>query len=157
MMSLVRRRPQRRPGKEIRARSREAGFTLVEILVVVAIIALLMSLAGPRVVNYLSDSKLKTARIQIQSLSAALDLYHLDNGRYPSSSDGLGALVQKPAGASGWNGPYLKGAAVPKDPWGRAYVYRSPGEHGPFDILSLGPDGREGATETASNITSWQQ
>jgi general secretion pathway protein G len=129
----------------------------VEVLVVLSIIALLMSLVGPRVLNYLSDSRVKTARMQIQGFAAALDLYYLDNGRYPSSSDGLAALVQKPTDTTVWNGPYLKSAAVPNDPWGRAYLYRAPGQHGPFDILSLGPDGRDGATETASNITNWQQ
>jgi general secretion pathway protein G len=140
-----------------RSRRSEAGFTLVEILVVITIIGLIMSLVGPRVLTYLSDSKVKTARIQIQGFSAALDLYYLDNGRYPTSTEGLGALAQKPDGSATWNGPYLNGNLVPKDPWGRPYVYKFPGQHGAYDIVSLGPEGREGDAAIASNVTSGHQ
>ena len=94
-------------------RGGEHGFTLVEMLVVITIIGLIMALVGPRVLNYLSESKVKTARIQIESFSSALDLFYLDNGRYPSSSEGLPALVQRPANSLSWNGPYLKTASVP--------------------------------------------
>jgi general secretion pathway protein G len=139
------------------ARLGEAGFTLVEMLVVIAIIGLIMGLVGPRVLNYLSDSKVKTARIQIQEFSAALDLYSLDNGRYPTANEGLTALTQKPEGATTWNGPYLRGNSVPNDPWGRPYVYKSPGQHGPYDIVSLGSDGREGDPSAATSVTSVQQ
>jgi general secretion pathway protein G len=97
-------------------RGGEHGFTLVEMLVVITIIGLIMALVGPRVLNYLSESKVKTARIQIESFSSALDLFYLDNGRYPSSSEGLPALVQRPANSLSWNGPYLKTASVPADP-----------------------------------------
>jgi general secretion pathway protein G len=133
----------------------EAGFTLVEMLVVITIIGLIMALVGPRVLNYLAESKVKTAKIQIQSIASALDLYYLDAGRYPSSADGLAALVQPTGGNSSWNGPYLKGGIVPLDPWGKAYLYRSPGEHGAYDVVSLGSDGQEGGTGTAADITSW--
>ena len=102
--------------------SGSAGFTLIEMLVVLVIIGLIMGLVGPRVLNYLTESKVKGAKIQIQSLASALDLYFLDIGQYPSGSDGLTALVQRPGNVSGWNGPYLKSNAVPIDPWGRAYV-----------------------------------
>ena len=129
----------------------QAGFSLVEMLVVLAIVGLLVGLVGPRVLGYLADSKVKTARIQIDSTAAALDLFYLDNSRYPSTSEGLNALVQKPGSASTWNGPYLKGGQVPKDPWGNSYLYRSPGQHGTYDLYSLGPDGREGV----NNVTNW--
>ena len=132
----------------------QAGFTLVEMLVVITIIGLIMGLVGPRVLSYLSDSKVKTARIQIQGFSAALDLYYLDSGHYPSASEGLAVLVQKPESAGIWNGPYLKASAVPNDPWGRPYVYRAPGQHGAYDIVSLGPDGREDDSITASAPTA---
>ena len=135
----------------------ERGFTLVEILVVITIIGLIMALVGPRVLNYLAESKVKTAKIQIASFDTALDLYFLDTGRYPSSSEGLNALVQRPGSIASWNGPYLKGGTVPNDPWGRAYTYRSPGEHGPYDVVSYGADGQEGGTGTAADITSWQR
>lgn len=138
-------------------RRSEAGFTLVEILVVVAIIGLLMGLVGPRVLNYLSDSKVKTARIQIQGFSAALDLYYLDNGRYPTSAEGLGALTQRPDGAASWNGPYLNGNLVPNDPWGRPYVYKFPGQQRPYEIISLGPEGREGDGSVVAATTSVRQ
>lgn len=138
-------------------RHSEAGFTLVEILVVITITGLIMGLVGPRVLNYLSDSKVKTARIQIQGLSSALDLYYLDNGRYPTSTEGLGALAQKPDGATNWNGPYLNGNLVPKDPWGRPYVYKIPGQGGAYEIVSLGPEGREGDTTIGSNLASGRQ
>lgn len=136
-------------------RAAEAGFTLVEMLVVITIIGLIMALVAPRVLNYLAESKVKAAKIQIESFGSALDLYYLDEGRYPTTSEGLAALVQQPEHSPTWNGPYLKGAAVPNDPWGNGYVYRSPGQHGPYDIVSFGADGHEGGTGTAGDITSW--
>jgi len=120
-------------------------------------IGLIMALVGPRVLNYLSESKVKAAKIQIQSFSSALDLFYLDTGRYPSRAEGLGALVQPAGGAASWNGPYLKGGNVPLDPWGKAYVYRSPGQHGAYDVVSLGSDGQEGGDGTAADITSWSR
>jgi general secretion pathway protein G len=139
------------------ARSTERGFTLIEMLVVLTIIGLIMGLVGPRVIGYLSESKVKTARIQVDAFAAALDLYYLDSGSYPASGDGLGALVKKPDGASSWNGPYLKSNVVPNDPWGRPYVYVFPGQHGVYDLMSLGPEGREGGTGAASTVASWQR
>jgi general secretion pathway protein G len=141
--------------KRQKNRRNERGFTLVEVLVVITIIALMMGLVGPRVLNYLSESKTKAAKIQIESLSASLDLFFIDAGRYPTSSEGLTALTVRPGGAIGWNGPYLRGNSVPNDPWGRPYVYRSPGEHGPFDIISYGADGQEGGSGAGVDITSW--
>jgi general secretion pathway protein G len=137
-------------------RSGEAGFTLVEILVVITIIGLIMAIVGPRVLNYLGESKVKAAKIQIESFSSAIDLYYLDMGRYPAAGDGLAALVQRPGNAQEWNGPYLKGGAVPNDPWGHPYVYRSPVERAPYEIVSYGADGQEGGTGTAADISSIQ-
>jgi general secretion pathway protein G len=140
-----------------RARGGEAGFTLVEMLVVITIIGLIMALVGPRVLNYLAESKVKAARIQVESFSSALDLFYLDNGRYPTTSEGLAALAQRPGSAEAWNGPYVRGGLVPKDPWGHAYVYRSPSEHGAYEIMSYGSDGQEGGTGTAADIESWKR
>jgi general secretion pathway protein G len=136
-------------------RTGQAGFTLIEMLVVITIIGLIMALVGPRVLNYLAQSKVKSATIQIASFGSALDLYDFDIGRYPTSSQGLNALVNRPGNLTSWNGPYLKGGVVPKDPWGHDYIYRAPSEHGPYEIISLGPEGRDVGTETASEITSW--
>jgi general secretion pathway protein G len=144
----------RRPA---RRREGEGGFTLVEMLVVITIIGLIMALVGPRVLNYLSESKVKTARIQIESLSSALDLFYLDNGRYPTSAEGLPALVQRPANSGSWNGPYLKTASVPADPWGRPYIYKSPADHAPYEISSYGPSGEPGGVGAASEIKSTSQ
>ena len=116
-----------------------------------------MGLVGPRVLVYLGESKAKAAKIQIESFGSALDLYYLDNGRYPTSSEGLTALVQRSGNSRTWNGPYLKGSAVPTDPWGQTYVYRSPGEHGTYDVVSYGADGQEGGTGTSADITSWSR
>ena len=138
---------RRQPGKS------QAGFTLVEILVVITIIGLIMALVGPRVLNYLGESKAKAAKIQIESFSSALDLYYLDLGRYPNSSEGLGALTRA-GNAAGWNGPYLRNGLVPNDPWGHPYVYRSPGERAPYEIISLGSDGQEGGSGTAADIAT---
>jgi general secretion pathway protein G len=151
---MIRQR-QQRPRR--RARGGEAGFTLVEILVVITIIGLIMALVGPRVLNYLAESKVKAARIQVESFASSLDLFYLDAGRYPSTSEGLAALAQRPGGVETWNGPYLRTGAVPNDPWGHPYVYRSPGEHGPYDIVSYGADGQQGGTGTAADIESWNR
>jgi general secretion pathway protein G len=134
----------------------ESGFTLVEMLVVIAIIGLVMGLVGPRVLSYLGEAKVKAAKIQIESFSSALDLFFMDVGRYPSASEGLTALVERPADAPVWNGPYLKNASVPTDPWGHIYLYRVPGEKGPYQIVSLGSDGQEGGTGTAADIGNGQ-
>ena len=132
----------------------KAGFTLVEMLVVLTIIALILGLVGPRVLNYLGESRTKAAKLQIESFGSALDLFYLDAGRYPTASEGLNALVQRPTGAEIWNGPYVKGGKVPSDPWGHPYQYRSPVESAPYEIVSYGSDGREGGEGTAADISN---
>jgi general secretion pathway protein G len=133
-----------------RAHRRRAGFTLVEMLVVLAIIGMVVGLVGPRVLNYLSESKVKTAQIQMENIASALDLFYLDAGRYPTSEEGLSALVRRPASVTAWSGPYLKSATAPKDPWGHDYIYRAPGQNGPYDVGSLGPDGKDGGAAALS-------
>ncbi|HWT30842.1 MAG TPA: type II secretion system major pseudopilin GspG [Propylenella sp.] len=133
---------------------RQAGFTLVELLVVLVILSLIMGLVGPRVLSYLSDSRVKAAKLQIDSLSAALDLFYLDTGRYPSKSEGLDVLIERKPSLEHWNGPYLQQNALPLDPWGNPYEYRIPGEKTAYEIVSLGADGREGGTDDASDITN---
>src|ERR1700727_1064591 len=151
--SLVRHAKRERSGEMYRRQTDQQGFTLVEMLVVITIIGLIMGLIGPRVLNYLSESKVKAAKIQLQSFGGALDLFYLDAGRFPSTSEGLAALVRPAPGVSAWNGPYLKGGHVPNDPWSHGYVYRSPGEHGPYDIVSYGADGQEGGSGVAADIS----
>jgi general secretion pathway protein G len=134
-----------------------AGFTLVEMLVVLTIISLIIGLVGPRVLSYLSESRVKSAKIQIESFGSALDLFYIDEGRYPSNAEGLAALVERPSGVEVWNGPYVKGGRIPADPWGHPYQYRVATDRSPpYEIISLGPDGRGGdanITADASNGT----
>jgi general secretion pathway protein G len=134
---------------------RERGFTLIELLVVLVILGLIAAFAVPQVMKYLSRAKTDAATIQIQRLSSVLDLYRLDVGHYPSSAEGLQALVQRPDTAEQWDGPYLKTADGLKDPWGRAYQYQQPGAHGTFDLYSLGADGREGGDGEDRDVTNW--
>jgi len=134
-------------------RGRQPGFTLIELLVALAILALIASFAGPQVFKWLGDSKSKAAKVQIENLSSGVELYKLEIGEYPPS---LEALVSAPPGMERWNGPYLRKAKVPKDPWGRDYVYQVPGEHGPYDIVSLGADEREGGEGEDRDIVSWE-
>lgn len=135
-------------------RDRDGGFTLVELLVVLVILSLIMGLVGPRVLNYLSDARVRSSKLQIESLAAALDLFYLDAGRYPSQSEGLNALIKRPGSVQSWNGPYLKQSTLPVDPWGRPYEYRVTGGGAPYVIISYGSDGREGGTDDASDIVS---
>lgn len=137
-------------------RARTAGFTLIELLVVLVILGLLAGLVGPQVMKYVGSSKSKTAELQINDLSAGLDLFHLEVGRYPTADEGLLALVEAPQGVSNWNGPYLKKRVVPKDPWGNEYHYRYPGENGPYDLYSLGADNTVGGEGEARDIVSWE-
>lgn len=130
------------------------GFTLVEMLVVLTIIGLIVGLVGPRVLNYLSELRVKAAKLQIDGLGSALDLFYMDAGRYPTTSENLDALVKQPSGVRLWNGPYIKGARVPLDPWGNPYHYRSPVEKAPYEIVSFGADGREGGSGTAANVSN---
>ena len=145
--------------KRLRECNNESGFTLVEMLVVLVIIGLIAGLVGPRVLNYVNEARVKTTRIQIENIASALDLYSIDVGRYPTSNEGLQALVKQPSGVDVWNGPYLKakGGDVPKDPWNHDYIYQCPGEHGAYDLYSLGAHGREGGEGSASYITNWQR
>lgn len=133
---------------------RQGGFTLMELLVVLAILGLLMSLVGPQVLNQLGGAKTKTAAIQIKDLEQALEMYKLDVGRFPSSEQGLDALVNKPGGIVGWNGPYLK-SDVPVDPWNREYHYKYPGERGELDIFTYGQEGNPGGDGEDADVGNW--
>ncbi len=136
------------------------GFTLIEILVVVFILALLAALVGPKVIGRTDDAKIAEAKIQIVNLSTALKLYKLDNGVYPTTEQGLGALVKKPSIApvpeKYREGGYLEKKTVPKDPWGNDYIYVSPGAHGDFDLSSYGADGKSGGEGINADINSWE-
>jgi general secretion pathway protein G len=130
------------------------GFTLLELLVVMVIIGLLAGYVAPRYFAQIGKSEMKAARAQINALEKALDQYRLDTGHYPTTEQGLAALMTKPNDETRWEGPYLR-RAVPLDPWGNAYVYKSPGEHGDIDLLSYGKDGQPGGTGEAADITNW--
>ena len=132
------------------------GFTLIELLVVLAIIGLLAGLVGPQVMKHLGESKTKAARLQVEDLAASLDMFHLDVGRYPTNEEGLAALIEKPEGVSFWNGPYLRKKRIPKDPWNFDYKYQFPGEHGRFDLYTLGADNREGGEGENADVASWE-
>jgi general secretion pathway protein G len=130
------------------------GFTLIELLVVIVIIGLLVGIVAPRYFGQVGKSEVKAAQAQINSLEKALDQYRLDVGHYPTTEQGLAALNAQPTGETHWQGPYLK-KAVPNDPWGQPYQYRSPGEHGDFDLLSYGKDGKPGGEGEAADIVNW--
>ena len=135
-----------------RNRKKSSGFTLVELLVVLAILGMLAALVGPQVLNQLGGAKSKSAAIQIRDFEQALELYKLDVGRFPSSNEGLNALVRQPSSAKGWNGPYLKKDEVPMDPWGNPYQYRVSGST--IDISSYGADGRQGGGGEDADVSN---
>lgn len=140
------RTPASRPG--------EAGFTLVELLVVMVILVLLASLVAPRVMGYLGSSRAKTAKVQLESLRTSLELFKLDNGRYPTEREGLAALVARPAELKNWSGPYLQKDKVPDDPWGNPYRYRETSAGGVIEIFSLGADNREGGEGEDADVST---
>jgi general secretion pathway protein G len=142
--------------KKIALRNPSMGFTLIELLVVLVILGLLAGLVGPQVMKYLSSANTDTARLQIADLGAALDLYRLEVGRYPTTEEGLQALIEAPPDANRWSGPYLKKNVIPKDPWNNDYQYRSPGDYGAFDLYTLGADNAEGGEGEDQDIVSWQ-
>ncbi len=134
---------------------RQAGFTLIELLVVMVILGLLAALVGPRLFGKVGQSKLGAAQAQIELFGAALDSLRLDVGRYPTTAEGLLALREKPSGMDNWSGPYLR-KEVPLDPWGRPYVYKSPGDNGEYDLISYGADGQPGGEGENQDVVSWK-
>jgi general secretion pathway protein G len=140
--------------RPVRAKA-SRGFTLLELLVVMVIIGLLASYVGPKYFAQIGKSEVKTTRAQIDALGKAIDQFRLDVGRYPTTEEGLASLVTKPANLPKWDGPYLA-KSVPLDPWGNAYVYKSPGDHGDYDLTSYGKDGRPGGDGENADITNWQ-
>ena len=137
------------------SRRRSAGMTLIEILVVLVLIGIVMGIVGGNFIGQGETAKRKAAKIQIGQISQTLDLFKLEIGRYPTSQEGLAALVTAPAGVSNWNGPYWKQGTVPKDPWGNEYQYIFPGQHGDYDLISNGPTGQQGGEGTNRAINSW--
>lgn len=137
-------------------RRSEKGFSLIELIVVLVILGLLAAVVGPRVYDKLKSGKQQIAKIQIKGLEGALQLFSFDMGRYPTSSEGLEALIRNPGSLESWKGPYLDKSELPMDPWGKPYVYRSPGQHGDYDLLSYGPDGIEGGEGENADIASWK-
>ncbi len=134
---------------------KQSGFTLIELLVVMVILGLLAALVGPKLFPKLGKGKQHAAKAQIELFGEALDQFRLDTGRYPTTSEGLEALIRNP-GVEGWDGPYLRKNVVPKDPWGRPYHYQSPGTHGEYDLFSYGADGAPGGEGENKDIVSWE-
>ena len=141
--------------EENRKRHGERGFTLLELLVVLAILGVLATMAVPRVLAYLGSAKSDAAAVQIERLGTTLDLFRLDVGRYPSVEEGLTALVERPGSLERWNGPYVKKREMLLDPWGQIYAYRVPGEHGDYDLFTLGADRSEGGDGEGRDVVSW--
>jgi len=135
-------------------RTRATGFTLLELLVVMVILGLLAGFVAPRYFAQVGKSETKVARSQVQAIEKALEIYRLETGQLPSSEQGLDALLTRPQNEPAWNGPYLR-KAVPRDPWGRPYLFKSPGEHDEYDLYSLGKDGRPGGDGQNTDVTSW--
>ncbi len=133
----------------------QQGFSLIELLIVMVILGLLAALVGPKMFGKVGTSKQKTAKTQISLFESALDTYRLDTGKYPSTEQGMQALRVKPQGITKWEGPYLP-KDIPPDPWGNPYQYKSPGDHGPFDIISFGSDGKPGGEGEDLDIVSWK-
>ena len=135
---------------------KQNGFTLLELLVVLAIIAMMAGIVGPQVMKHLGESKNKAAKIQIEELMAALDMYKLDIGQYPNTKEGLKALIRPQPNNKVWNGPYLRKPNVPLDPWQHEYIYIFPGKHGKFDLYSMGADGVEGGEGEDRDVVGWE-
>lgn len=133
-----------------------SGFTLIELLVVFVMLALLAGIVGPQVMKRLGDSKTKAAKVQIEELASALEMYKIDTNVYPTTEQALQALVQQPPGVDGWNGPYLRKPLVPQDPWKKEFHYRYPGKNAEYEIFSLGADGAEGGEKENQDVVSWE-
>jgi general secretion pathway protein G len=133
----------------------ERGFTLLELLVVLAILGLMAAIVGPQVIKYLGSSKTQTATVQVKNVAASLELFRLDAGRYPTPEEGLGALMKAPPSVPIWNGPYLPQASALIDPWGNSYQFKAPGDHGEVDVFSLGSDKATGGTGEAKDVGNW--
>jgi len=131
-------------------------MTLIEILVVLVLIGIVMGVVAGNFIGRGEEAKRKAAKIEIEQIGQTLDLYKLETGRYPTTQEGLQALIAAPAGVNNWNGPYWKKSTLPKDPWGNEYKYTSPGQHGPYDVVSWGADGKEGGDGANRDITSWE-
>jgi len=142
--------------QSFRSRNAVRGMTLIEILVVLVLIGIVMGIVGGNFLGKSEEAKRKAAKIEIGQISQALDLYKLETGRFPTSQEGFQALITAPTGVNNWNGPYWKKDSVPKDPWNNEYKYMAPGQHGAYDIISLGADGREGGEGPNRDITSWE-
>jgi general secretion pathway protein G len=138
-----------------RGKRREEGYTLLELLVVLAIIALLVGFVAPKMMGYLGRAKADAAKVQLHNVSTALELYRLDTGEYPTEAQGLRALVEKPGAVDHWNGPYLQKAGGILDPWGESFLYKQPGEHGEYDILSYGADKQPDGDGDDADVTNW--
>jgi general secretion pathway protein G len=136
-------------------RQRRTGFTLLELLVVLAILGLLAAIVGPQVIRYLGNSKTQTASVQVKNLAAGLELFRLDAGRYPSPEEGLQALMTQPANVPVWNGPYMGQASALIDPWGNPYRFKAPGDKGEIDVFTLGSDNAAGGTGEAKDVGNW--
>jgi general secretion pathway protein G len=138
-----------------RSYERQEGYTLLELLVVLAIIALLVGFVAPKMMGYLGRAKAESAKVQLHNVATALDLYRLDTGEYPTEADGLRALLEKPGAVDHWNGPYLQKAQGILDPWGQPFVYKQPGQFGEYDMQSYGADKQPGGDGDDADITSW--
>jgi len=136
---------------------KQSGMTMMELLAVLVIIGVVMGVVGGKFFGQAEEAKRKAAKIEINQIGQSLDLFKLEVGRYPSTSEGLQALIVAPAGVTNWNGPYWKNGTLPTDPWKNEYKYAAPGQHGAYDIVSMGPDGKEGGDGADRDITSWDQ